>query len=265
MKPNILLMLPNLIFALDYGGESSFPDGKGKHKQQVYITKADGYECSGIMITESVALTAGHCVSPRFYDSDIKVSQPEQKCQQMGLMPQISEVIEACKIIEQFSEDFERNRDPTTMDIALVRLARPMQGMTAMKLADSAPKIGSILTLYGTGLNTVGSPCESFISIQTPILCLEYPQWICLKGVNGFGTACSGDSGGPIVSEQDEIVGIVSAGDLAVNFAQGEGLCGIGTTIASNVAFHKTWIEQQLESELGQCQAPSNVNQIYGF
>merc|ERR1719244_1156965 len=111
-KVLILLILSSLSLEEDLGFESYAPDGKGTHKQQVYITKSDGFgrsisECSGIMITESVALTAGHCVNPRFSDSDIKVSLPKEKCEKKGYMTQQSREIEACKVVDKYSGKYE--------------------------------------------------------------------------------------------------------------------------------------------------------------
>merc|ERR1712142_18398 len=263
-KVLILLVLSCLTLEEDFGFESYAPDGKGTHKQQVYITNSDGfgnaYECSGVMLTESIALTAGHCVNPRFSDSDIKVSLPKRKCEKMVDMTQDSGEIEACKIVDKYSGKYEieHHRGPTAADIALIKLAQPMPGMETMKMADSALSFGENATLYGTGQNSEGSPCESFFSSQTRISCVEYSQWICLRGSNGFGTACSGDSGGPIVSEKNEIVGIVST---VSKFFLPE--CAPGTTVASNVAFYKRWIQQQLEEILGQCPTPSIGNQIW--
>ena len=47
--------------------------------------------------------------------------------------------------------EIEHHRGPTAADIALIRLARPMQGMKTMKMADSALSFGENATLYGTG------------------------------------------------------------------------------------------------------------------
>merc|ERR1712142_1130819 len=110
-KVLILLVLSCLTLEEDFGFESYAPDGKGTHKQQVFITISGGFgdlsECSGIMVTESVALTAGHCVNPRFSDSDIKVSLAGRKCENTGDTTQHFSEIKACKVVEKYSGKYE--------------------------------------------------------------------------------------------------------------------------------------------------------------
>eukprot|EP00092_Neocalanus_flemingeri_P061431 GFUD01073844.1.p1 GENE.GFUD01073844.1~~GFUD01073844.1.p1 ORF type:complete len:254 (+),score=27.04 GFUD01073844.1:91-852(+) len=224
-------------------------DKVGVLPQQVYIEikkVSKVSRCTGTMITAHIAITAGHCVSNRTKDSDVMVYPPQKKCNSM------TEGIPACKVEHQFTG---QNTGCTSSgyDIALVRLSKGMSGMSTItqNMYSGPPILGSRTVMAGTGINN-DDKCQSLISYQTAVDCTadnchSGSQWYCTKGINKISGACSGDSGGPSWSNNGkELTGITSNGN------QIDG-CTLGVTVFSNIAFYKTWIEQNMAGPLARC------------
>jgi V8-like Glu-specific endopeptidase len=129
-------------------------------------------------------------------------------------------------------------------DIAIVRLAQDVSGVTPMKVATAAPKLGETVDLVGYGktgedageFGTKRHAVNSIGKVQT--------QTFSVYGAGGAkGNLCNGDSGGPTFANrggQEELIGVHSTKG---------GVCGQEGNDMRVDAFYG-WIAQQAQGDL---------------
>eukprot|EP00091_Calanus_sinicus_P024130 TRINITY_DN8494_c0_g1_i1.p1 TRINITY_DN8494_c0_g1~~TRINITY_DN8494_c0_g1_i1.p1 ORF type:complete len:232 (-),score=15.45 TRINITY_DN8494_c0_g1_i1:215-910(-) len=138
-------------------------DNYGKGPQQVLFTYRGGYWCTGTMLTNSIMITAGHCVANKS-PGDLRVHLPDDKCNGFGN----DKGIPVCKIESNYKDT--GNCGSESHDIALVRLSRPMPGMGNLRRDFYSPRVGDRTVMAGTGANNHNT-CRSLISYQTVTSC----------------------------------------------------------------------------------------------
>eukprot|EP00091_Calanus_sinicus_P003817 TRINITY_DN13994_c0_g1_i2.p1 TRINITY_DN13994_c0_g1~~TRINITY_DN13994_c0_g1_i2.p1 ORF type:complete len:193 (+),score=23.07 TRINITY_DN13994_c0_g1_i2:500-1078(+) len=192
------------------------------------------------MLTDSIMITAGHCVDTRSSDSDVVAYPPERKCGSRQGIP-------ACKVLSKFTGGVCGGHD-----IALVRLSRPMRGMREIGLNFYSPRPGDRQVMAGTGFNNHNT-CRSLISYQSVVDCdrigCSGSQWYCTRGTyQEVSGSCKGDSGGPSWTFRRGFTGITSGAT-----ADEGDPCTNGFSIFTNLNFYKTWIETNMRKDLASC------------
>merc|ERR1711915_12478 len=128
---------PNLTRIANYDRPGTLP-------QQVIIrtsSTSSTSDCSGTMLTPSIAITAAHCVNKRVSNEDVMVYPPRKNCE-----PQIIG-IPACKIVQIYRDSSCTTRGH---DIALVRLSKEMYGMRKLNLNFPKPFSDQKTVMAGT-------------------------------------------------------------------------------------------------------------------
>ncbi|WP_239135520.1 S1 family peptidase [Actinoplanes derwentensis] len=167
--------------------------------------------CSGALIAEQWVITAGHC----FRDANgVRVQRPvaDSTVATIG-KADVNGTGEgvALEVIEV--------RQSTTADVALAKLASPVEGIEPIAIADAPPAVGDTLRLTGYGSVTSTNPVQETRLRTGQLTVLTVASNII--GVRGASpspdtTPCPHDSGGPFFVETQwsdpELVSIVSNG-----------------------------------------------------
>ncbi|KAI8042698.1 trypsin beta-like [Drosophila gunungcola] len=209
---------------------------------QASLLKNDKYDCGAVIYSETVVLTAAHCVkdpSPSLYSVRVGSSSSE-----FG-----GQVVKALRVLkhDKYGQPFN-----VSNDIAVIQLQSSLQmgvGVSSIPLADSPPRPGSSVSVSGwgkTGLFKEGSELllETTVAIVDQNACKKShygrisKDMICAAALGK--DACNGDSGGPLVS-RGKLVGLVSFGGFvcASPFRPG---------VYANVAELKPWILRTIQS-----------------
>jgi len=215
---------------------------------------AGGYSCGATLISNTIVLTAAHCLFDDKYNqlssSDVLLSIGEYNKQSNATTP-ISNIY--------VHKDYDPTNSASSHDIALLRLTSPFTTITPVPLLDMNTTISAIsnqsnVTTIGWG-STVGySPSEEVTASFPDILReVEVPlqnDAMCAQNVGGSydattmicagvagKDACQGDSGGPLVYNDGgswKQIGIVSWGSGCAS----EGNPGVYTRLAN----YSEWI-----------------------
>ncbi|MCW5890477.1 MAG: trypsin-like serine protease [bacterium] len=200
--------------------------------------------CSGTLIGCRTLLTAAHCVCPGLGASCQGASAPDPTTklvffQHLGFVG-----IESISVHPAYSFP--------VADIAVVRLAAPVDGIAPTPLATGAPAVGTPGTIVGFGrsggsfddygLKRVGdvitAACAPGISNETSV---------CWTFTGPGANTCHGDSGGPLF--------VAEAGDLAVAgvTSGGESTSCLPTdrSYDANVAYYAPWITAAAAGDVG--------------
>lgn len=243
----IIVFLAVLVASLTLGGPSANaitgnfqPDFEHEYVGLVVFYDEDGeflWRCSGSLLTDTVFLTAGHCadlgegaVSARVYfEQDAGANyDPELGIDPVSGYPETGGITASTLYSYGFS-NFEGF--PNTSDVGLVILDAPVQTVypnidtyASLAAAGTADEYGTgqdaVVTVSGYGLSSTNpAMTESYRSrlmATTFVIGLNshnaggYNIQIATNPGGGRGGTCYGDSGGPILMDDTDVI-------LAVN------------------------------------------------
>ncbi|GAA4432784.1 trypsin-like serine protease [Actinokineospora soli] len=173
--------------------------------------------CGGAMYTESLVLTAAHCVSSTGNNTSITATY--------GVVD-----LQSTSAIKRTSNYVYRNPGYSTSaggDWALIRLSQPISGAALLPIATTTAYDNGTFTVAGWGAATEGGAQQRYLlKAQVPFVpdstCRQsYPSMktaveICAGYPEGGVDTCQGDSGGPMFRRDNAgqwiQVGIVSYG-----------------------------------------------------
>ena len=220
------------------GGKASSPADAGLRSHAVMVLGSRGSACTGTLIAADVVLTAGHCVQ----------GSKELAIAWFDNGKPVLEAVRDTATHPQFS-----GRDRRSIDLALVRLARPLGGglrPASLEKDDAEP---SAFRLAGFGLQTSYDEASAgkLRSAEASALPLSTSRMLHLGleadagGTNASNLqVCKGDSGGPVFSGVATLSGVIVATYNAnpKPGARWSAICG-NTAQAVRIGPQSGWIE----------------------
>jgi secreted trypsin-like serine protease len=222
----MLSAVPAFALGGDAASEASRFEGRA-----VMVLGSRGSVCSGTVLSPTVVITAGHCVSGA---GQYAVAYRE------GGSPVLQEVRQVVRHPE-FS-----GRQRVSIDMALVRLKMPLPSRFSAVTLDSSAEddvVGSSQTVAGFGLAREGDEASAgtLRSASVTILPRFYPRYMRLGRTDGSFRVCKGDSGGPVFS--DGLLGVtLTAVVYASERSRAGRQCG-ETAQAVRIAPQRGWID----------------------
>lgn len=232
-----------LLTILQSGGASALVgasvDAEPQESAQVILVTTikgrSGGFCTGVVISPSIILTAGHCAHSA---SAIAVNAAAA-----GMAPRLIEVSE--HVIHPEFRDNAAARRVRSIDLALLRLSEKLPSrFTQAQLTDrAASQVGEEFKILGFGLTQEGVE-RSAGRLRAGIVQTRAPLsgillWAKDPQDRGFG-ACTGDSGGPVFDVEGQVFAITSWSS-----GSGKKSCG-ALTQAALIAPQRAWITKTI-------------------
>jgi hypothetical protein len=217
------------------------PSVEGIGRAVVTIVGSGGTFCSGALIASDLVLTAAHCLQP---GATYKILEYDENRQ--PLLRDVKRVA--------FDPAFNMqaiNAHRATADVGLLQLETPLKGKTAATLGvpQMPVLVGARLTIAGVGVTVRGEGKSGGTIRAAGLVATGQPGTLQIRLVDPAGQgirpglgACTGDSGGPVVEEQQGasvIVGVISW-STGPNGSAG---CG-GLTGVTPLTLYRDWIVQ---------------------
>ena len=200
-------------------------------------SRSGDFVCGGTLVAKNVVLTASHCLSGIKKVTAGPLTLSKRGTVSGGTTVSIAKVFGHPKYSKKTYEN----------DVALLQLSKPLNGFKLAKLARSAPKIGSKVTVVGHGETERAEVSTDLLVasmiVRTGSYCEETdPGGLCLEAKrvgNGYMEVCSGDSGGPGYTSSGVVSGVVSYGpDLK---------CGKNPwSVFADVSYYSDWIKSTM-------------------
>jgi secreted trypsin-like serine protease len=221
------------------GGATTGPDALGR--SVLTIVGSRGNFCSGALIAPTLVLSAAHCVTP---GASYKIVQYDAQRQ-----PQLLAVKRVADHPDFNAQGIKAHR--ASADIALLQLADPLPGKAALPLGAPNEPIaaGQTYTVAGIGVAVRGDGKSGGTVRAAQLVSTSHPGKLQIRLLDpatnnerpGLG-ACTGDSGGPVLQQQngrDVIIGVISWSTGAKNSAGCGGLTGV-----TPLTLYRDWIRQ---------------------
>ncbi|EGZ29928.1 hypothetical protein PHYSODRAFT_469077, partial [Phytophthora sojae] len=198
-----------------YGGSEADVD-KYPYLASIRIALLDMNICGGTLIAPEYILTAGHCIKTD--EMDMTATFGTNSSSGAGDL--------TVPIVEGFRHPLY-NKTKHLYDVGLLKLEKPVKRKMAKLCAEdgSDNKVGTMGTVLGWGRTetsgSLGSPM--LMQLTTPVIsnaeCGKFEKYVgrVTEGMLCAGTGegedtCNGDSGGPLIVDDDIIIGCVSWG-----------------------------------------------------
>jgi len=205
------------------------------------IVGSRGNFCSGALIAPTLVLSAAHCVTP---GASYKIVQYDAQRQ-----PQLLAVKRVADHPNFNAQGIRSHR--ASADIALLQLADPLVGKTVLPLGIPVEpfEAGQGYTVAGIGVAARGDGRSGGTPRSADLVSTSHPGKLQIRLLDpatnneraGLG-ACTGDSGGPVLQQQngrDVIIGVISWSTAAKNAAGCGGLTGV-----TPLTLYRDWIVQ---------------------
>ena len=226
--------------ALALGGSASSAADPAMQSHAVMVLGSRGSACSGTLIARDVVLTAGHCVDG-------------SKQMAIAWLDKDKPVLES--VIDTATHPQFSGINQHSIDIALVRLAKPMNGKFLPVALENEESEQSPYRLAGFGLQTSydESSAGKLRSAETTALPLSTSRVLHLgrDPVASELQVCRGDSGGPVFA--GNAASPVLAGVIVATYnsnvkpgARWSAICG-NTAQAIRIAPQRGWIESVMK------------------
>lgn len=219
------------------GGARESDDGIGR--AVVTIVGSRGNFCSGALIAPDLVLSAAHCVGP---GANYKIVQLDAERR-----PQLRDIRRVAAHPQFDRRAIEANR--ASADVALLQLAAPLPGKTPLPIGAPGDPLaaGQSFTIAGIGVAQRGDGRSGGVVRSAQLIATGRPGRLQIRLVDpatnnardGLG-ACTGDSGGPALQEQNGravIIGVVSWSTGAANASGCGGLTGV-----TPLTLYRDWI-----------------------
>jgi S1-C subfamily serine protease len=210
-------------------------DGDGYADRVVMVLARHGGRqsiCSGVALAPNWVLTAAHCLGSAA-DTLVAVRADGRT----------APVPVAAVMRHPGYDPAAAAKRRVSIDLGLIKLARPLEGFKYAEIEDAAPAPGDPVTLVGFGVTREGGPASdgharaADLAVTQPLS--KVTLWTADPKRSGLG-ACHGDSGGPLFAADGKLIAIVAW----TNGLAGHG-CG-AITQGPLAAPARGWIERTL-------------------
>ena len=219
------------------GGAAPAPDPIAR--SIVTIVGSRGNFCTGSMIAPRLVLTVAHCVQP---GADYRIVQYGA-----DRTPQLQDVKNVAIHPGFRVEAMLAHR--ATADVALLRLTSPATGKTPAPLGvpQSPIAVGAKFTIAGVGVTVRGDGKSAGTIRSAALIATGKPGSLQIRlvdpatmGARDGLCACTGDSGSPVLEDQQGVATIIGVVSWSTG-PNGSGGCG-GITGVTPLTLYRDWI-----------------------
>ena len=182
------------------------------NEDNVVAVQLQGGLCSGALISDRVVLTAKHCVQMPGDDGPLPASQlvvgVGSEYSWFGQQSNLQQY-RALKVVTTPGPFNEADLESTLMghDVALITLEEsPGVKPLLVKLTDPSDESGRPAVAIGYGATPSSQYGGTKMRVDTRVTSVS------ATGIRVDNTICHGDSGGPLINSNGEIIGVVSVG-----------------------------------------------------
>jgi secreted trypsin-like serine protease len=215
------------------------PATDGAFRSVVTIVGSRGNSCSGTLIAPDLVLSVAHCVGP---GADYKIVEYGKDRQ-----PQLRDVKRVAAHPGFDMKTMLAHR--ATADVALLQLAAPKAGPSAIGVPSMPLAAGNRFTIAGIGVTERGNGKSAGVVRSAELVATGHPGTLQIRlfdpATNGTSAglgACTGDSGGPVFEQQQGKPVLIGMIDWSTGPNGSDG-CG-GLTGVVPLTLYRDWVVQ---------------------